>query len=109
MVSPHHFVVKKGLDSLYKKVEKHLCEEENLNQEEFISQYKNDLSLLTFALSPAGCVVVHAGGVHQSEEFISQYKHFEDLIRRCYPESGITLEFTIDDILKFFSDIAQSH
>ncbi|XP_019646836.1 PREDICTED: exocyst complex component 1-like [Branchiostoma belcheri] len=74
--------VKKGLDSLYKKVEKHLCEEENLNQVVWRSM---------------------------QEEFISQYKHFEDLIRRCYPESGITLEFTIDDILKFFSDIAQSH
>ncbi|XP_078603079.1 exocyst complex component 1-like [Branchiostoma floridae x Branchiostoma japonicum] len=74
--------VKKGLESLYKKVEKHLCEEENLNQVVWRSM---------------------------QEEFISQYKHFEDLIKRCYPESGITLEFTITDILQFFSDIAQSH
>ena len=40
--------VKKGLENLYKKVERHLCDEESLNQvvwramqEEFIRQYKN--------------------------------------------------------------------
>ena len=43
------------------------------------------------------------------DEFIQQYKHFEDLIQRCYPESMINLEVTIDDILSFFSNIAQSH
>ena len=43
------------------------------------------------------------------EEFINAYKHVEDLINRCYPGSMITLEFTINDILEFFSDIAQSH
>lgn len=31
-----HREVKKGLDSLYKKVEKHLCEEENLLQVGFL-------------------------------------------------------------------------
>lgn len=43
------------------------------------------------------------------EEFIQQYKHFEDLIQRCYPGSMINLEVTINDILSYFSSIAQSH
>lgn len=74
--------VKKGLDHLCKKVEKHLCEEENLFQ-----------------------VVWHS----MQDEFIKQYKHFEHLIEKCYPGSKITLEFSIDTILQFFSDIAQAH
>ncbi|XP_074524246.1 exocyst complex component 1 isoform X7 [Halichoeres trimaculatus] len=74
--------VKKGLDNLYKKVDKHLCEEESLLQ-----------------------VVWHS----MQDEFIRQYKHFESLIGRCYPGSGITMEFTIQDMLEYFSSIAQSH
>lgn len=74
--------VKKGLDNLYKKVDKHLCEEENLLQ-----------------------VVWHI----MQDEFIRQYKHFEGLINRCYPGSGITMEFSIRDMLEYFSSIAQSH
>lgn len=74
--------VKRGLDQLYKKVEKHLSEEGNLLQ-----------------------VVWRA----MQEEFIRQYKLIEDLIHRCYPGAMINLEFSIDDILNYFSDIAQSH
>ncbi|KAG8178072.1 hypothetical protein JTE90_007057 [Oedothorax gibbosus] len=74
--------VKKGLESLYKKVEKHLCEEENLLQ-----------------------VVWHS----MQDEFIRQYKYIESLIERCYPGAKISLEFSIDDILAFFSEIARSH
>lgn len=74
--------VKKGLDNLYKKVDKHLCEEENLLQ-----------------------VVWHI----MQDEFIRQYKHFEGLIEKCYTGAGITMEFTIQDILEYFSSIAQSH
>ena len=43
------------------------------------------------------------------DEFLKQYKHFDEMIAKCYPGSGINLEFTISDILGFFSDIAQSH
>lgn len=43
------------------------------------------------------------------EEFIRQYKMLEELIQQCYPGSMINLEFTIEDILHFFSDIARSH
>ncbi|XP_069600553.1 exocyst complex component 1 isoform X2 [Ranitomeya imitator] len=74
--------VKKGLDNLYKKMDKHLCEEENLLQ-----------------------VVWHT----MQDEFIRQYKHFEGLIEKCYTGAGITMEFTIQDILEYFSSIAQSH
>eukprot|EP00058_Branchiostoma_floridae_P002296 XP_002587784.1 hypothetical protein BRAFLDRAFT_92229 [Branchiostoma floridae] len=98
--------VKKGLESLYKKVEKHLCEEENLNQ------VKKGLESLYKKVEKHLCEEENLNQVvwrSMQEEFISQYKHFEDLIKRCYPESGITLEFTITDILQFFSDIAQSH
>ncbi|KAI4458169.1 sec3/syntaxin-related [Holotrichia oblita] len=74
--------VKRGLEALYKKVEKHLSEESNL------------LPVVWRAMQ---------------EEFIQQYKTLEDLIQQCYPGSMITLEFTITDILNFFSDIARSH
>lgn len=42
-------------------------------------------------------------------EFIAQYRNIEELIQRCYPDSNVTLEFTIQDILEFFSEIARSH
>ncbi|XP_059608782.1 exocyst complex component 1 [Phlebotomus argentipes] len=74
--------VKKGLEHLYKKVEKHLCEEENLLQ-----------------------VVWRA----MQEEFIVQYNFLEERIQRCYAGAMITLDFSIDDILEFFSEIARSH
>jgi len=73
--------VKKNIELLYKKVEKHLCEEENLNQ-----------------------TVWHSMQV----EFLNQYKHFDELINRCYPGSMITLNFTIADLLEFFSEIARA-
>jgi len=74
--------VKKNLEHLYKKVEKHLCEEENLLQ------------------------VVW---VRMQDEFLKQYKHFDLLINQCYAEAGVTFEFTINDLLAYFSDIAQLH
>lgn len=74
--------VKKGLENLYRKVEKHLCEEENLLQ-----------------------VVWRA----MQEEFITQYNYLEERIQRCYAGAMINLDFTIEDILKFFSEIAISH
>lgn len=42
-------------------------------------------------------------------EFIKQYKSYADIINMCYPDSNIMLEFSIDDLLQFFSNIAQSH
>lgn len=43
------------------------------------------------------------------EEFLQQYKNIEELIQRCYPGAMIALEFSMQDILVFFSEIAQSH
>jgi hypothetical protein len=43
------------------------------------------------------------------EEFITQYKNIEDLIQRCYPGSQLSLDFTINQVLEYFSDIARSH
>ncbi|KAK3099143.1 hypothetical protein FSP39_000104 [Pinctada imbricata] len=74
--------VKKGLENLYKKIEKQLCDEENLLQVVWLSM---------------------------QDEFIKQTKYYEELINKCYPDSGISLEFRIPEILQFFSDIAQSH
>ena len=74
--------VKKGLENLYKKVEKHLCEEENL------------LQVVWYAMQ---------------DEFIVQYNYLEERIHKCYAGAMINLEFTIHDILTFFSDIARSH
>ena len=47
--------------------------------------------------------------VSMQNEFIKQYKHYEELINKCYPDSNIMLEFTIDDVLQFFTNIAQTH
>ncbi|ELT89930.1 hypothetical protein CAPTEDRAFT_229168 [Capitella teleta] len=74
--------VKRGLDHLIKKIEKQLCDEENLLQ-----------------------VVWHS----MQEEFLKQYSQYETMISKCYPGSGIKMEFTISDLLAYFSDIAQSH
>uniref|UniRef100_A0A3P8XE91 Exocyst complex component 1 n=1 Tax=Esox lucius TaxID=8010 RepID=A0A3P8XE91_ESOLU len=88
--------VKKGLDNLYKKVDKHLCEEESLLQ-------------ICFLFGCWPCMLVWVVWHSMQDEFIRQYKHFEGLIGRCYPGSGITMEFTIGDMLEYFSSIAQSH
>jgi len=74
--------VRAGLERLYRKVEKHLSEEEGMLQ-----------------------VVWH----HMQEEFIRQYKYIEDLLQRCYPGAQVSLDFTMTDILDYFSDIAMNH
>lgn len=74
--------VKKGLNILYNKVEKHLVENSSL-------------------LEVVWC--------DMSSEFIKQYKNYENLIKLCYPGHSITFEFTENDICKFFQDIAQTH
>lgn len=73
--------VKHGLESLCKKVEKHLSDEENL----FPVVWR---SIQT--------------------EFITQCLRFSNLIQQCYPDSGIHLEFTITDLQNYFTEIACS-
>ncbi|VDN56326.1 unnamed protein product [Dracunculus medinensis] len=74
--------VKKGLNQLYKKAEKHLVDDSQLLQ------------------------VVWR---HMQEEFIKQIKHYIQLIGQCYPNSNIDLEVSIEDVLNYFSQFALEH
>ena len=65
--------------------------------------------VLFFLLLESLCTLFQVVWHSMQDEFIHQYKHFEDLIQRCYPGSMINLEVTINDILSYFSNIAQSH
>ncbi|CAG2100013.1 unnamed protein product [Medioppia subpectinata] len=75
--------VKKGLEEMYRKVEKHTCEPDT-----------NLIQVIWRSMQ---------------EEFITQYKTIQEMIERCYPDANITLLFTIDDVLNVFSEIAQTH
>ncbi|KAI8382970.1 exocyst complex component Sec3-domain-containing protein [Blakeslea trispora] len=72
--------IKKSLEQLYKRVDKHFTEEEGLLQ------------------------VVWRG---IQEEFIRQHEKMEMLIRQCYPDAGVQLEFTIQDLLAMMSELAR--
>ncbi|CAO3618885.1 unnamed protein product [Mucor fragilis] len=72
--------IKKSLEQLYKRVDKHFSEEEGLLQ------------------------VVWRG---IQEEFIRQHEKMEDLINKCYPDAGARLEFTIQDLLGMMSELAR--
>ncbi|XP_013054507.3 exocyst complex component 1-like isoform X1 [Anser cygnoides] len=73
--------VKKALETLYRKIHKYLSPEENLLP-----------------------VVWHA----MEQELIRQYQELEDLIQRCYAGSGITMDFTMMDLLSYFNSITLS-
>ncbi|NWV14353.1 EXOC1 protein, partial [Ptilonorhynchus violaceus] len=74
--------VKRALETLYRKIHKDLSQEENL------------LPVVWQAME---------------QEFIRQYREFEELIQRCYVGSGIAMEFTLEDLLSYFSSITASH
>ncbi|TMS36914.1 hypothetical protein L596_003971 [Steinernema carpocapsae] len=74
--------VKKGLEMLYKKVEKHLMEQSPLLQ----VVWRN-----------------------MQDEFLKQLKHYQQVIGRCYPNQRVDLEVSINEVLLFFSEIAQQH
>ena len=74
--------VKKGLEKLYRKVEKDLCEEEGMLQ-------------------------VVWGNIQNA--FMRQCQHFKGLIDLCYPDSNMTFEFSLVDIEEFFSTAQHSH
>lgn len=42
------------------------------------------------------------------QELIRQYQELEDLIQRCYTGSGITMDFTMADLLSYFNSITLS-
>ncbi|KAF9429284.1 hypothetical protein BGZ76_001546 [Entomortierella beljakovae] len=76
--------VRKDLGSLYKKVEKHFSSEEE-----------------------EGLLQVAWRGIQ--EEFIRQHERFSRLIKECYPDAGVQMEFSMQELLGFFSEIAKSH
>ncbi|KAG0068986.1 hypothetical protein BGZ89_003740 [Linnemannia elongata] len=77
-------VVRKDLQHLYRKVEKHFSSEEE-----------------------EGLLQVAWRGIQ--EEFIRQHERFSRLIRECYPDAGVQMEFSMQELLGFFSEIAKSH
>ena len=72
--------VRKGLEQLYKRVEKHFSDEEGLLQ------------------------VVWRG---MQEDVLNRVQRFNELIQKCYG-GGLELEFTVQDLLGFFSELAKS-
>ncbi|VDD94922.1 unnamed protein product [Enterobius vermicularis] len=74
--------VRKGLEQLYKKIEKHLIENSPLLQ----VIWRN-----------------------MQDEFLKQLKHYQEVIGQCYPNSRIDLEVSIQDVLNYFSQFAQEH
>ncbi|KAI8606300.1 exocyst complex component Sec3-domain-containing protein [Dissophora ornata] len=77
-------MVRKDISHLYKKVEKHFSSEEE-----------------------EGLLQVAWRGIQ--EEFIRQHERFSRLIRECYPDAGVQMEFSMQELLGFFSDIAKNH
>ncbi|KAI8097568.1 exocyst complex component Sec3-domain-containing protein [Halteromyces radiatus] len=69
--------VRKSLEQLYKRVDKHYSEEEGLLQ-------------------------VMWRGIQ--EELIGQHERMEGLISKCYPDAGVHLEFSIPDLLAMMGD-----
>ncbi|VDM74948.1 unnamed protein product [Strongylus vulgaris] len=74
--------VKRGLEQLYRKVEKHLVDHSSLLQ------------------------VVWR---EMQDQFLKQLQGYQRLMSTCYPGSKIELEVSVQDVLSYFSDIAQQH
>lgn len=72
--------VKKSLELVHRRVLKHFCSEEGLQQ-----------------------VVWHT----IQEELITRYHHCVSILQQCYPNSDVQLLFTVQEILEYFSEIAK--
>ena len=70
--------IRKVLDNIYKKVDKHLSPEMGMNQ-----------------------VVWH----QMQTQLIMQFNNITNLIERCYSDANVKLDFTLEDLYVFFSDI----
>ena len=75
--------IKRGLEQLYRKVEKHFSDEQG------------------------GLLQVIWRSIQT--DFTKQLKKFEEYIAVCYPDSGLRVDITIDDLLAYFSEIAKLH
>ena len=74
--------IKKSLEVLYKRVDKHFAEAEGLLQ-------------------------VAWRGIQ--EEFVKLIRKYEEFIAKCYPETNLRFDFTITEVLEYFSDMAKAH
>uniref|UniRef100_A0A8R1XYQ7 Sec3-PIP2_bind domain-containing protein n=1 Tax=Onchocerca volvulus TaxID=6282 RepID=A0A8R1XYQ7_ONCVO len=74
--------VKKGLEQLYKKIEKHLIDDSSLLQ----VVWRN-----------------------MQDEFLKQLKHYNEVMGQCYPNSRIDFEVSVQDVLSYFSQFAMQH
>ncbi|VDO32030.1 unnamed protein product [Onchocerca flexuosa] len=74
--------VKKGLEQLYKKIEKHLMDDSSLLQ----VVWRN-----------------------MQDEFLKQLKHYNEVMGQCYPNSRIDFEVSVQDVLSYFSQFAMQH
>ncbi|CAG8434427.1 1984_t:CDS:10 [Ambispora gerdemannii] len=70
--------IKRGLESSYKRVDRHFTQEEGLLQVVWRSIQTT---------------------------LINNHKHFTSIINKCYPDTNISLEFTTEDLLSYFSEI----
>ena len=68
--------MKRGLERLYRRVEKEVSE---------------------------GELQVVWGNMQRA--FIDQRVKFQDLIEECYPGSNLTLDFSVEDLTEYFSSI----
>ncbi|KXS17867.1 hypothetical protein M427DRAFT_54115 [Gonapodya prolifera JEL478] len=85
--------MKRNLEQLYKRVDKHFQEGENSSA---VNSQSSSGSLLQVVWRDI------------QEEFIKLLNRYEDLISRCWPKSGLKLEFSVKDMLDWFSEIARS-
>lgn len=76
------FDVKKGLQVLYKKVEKHFSDNQQL------------LQIVWDSLQ---------------EDVLKQIENINTIISNYYADAQAELEFTVDDIIGYFSEIAKNH
>jgi hemerythrin len=74
--------VKRNIEALYKRVNKHFSDEEGLLQ-----------------------VVWH--GIQ--EEFIRDHNRTTELMQKCYAHTGLSIDFTINDLLDTFSELAKNN
>ncbi|CAG8470772.1 4105_t:CDS:10 [Ambispora leptoticha] len=74
--------IKKGLESSYRRVDRHFTQEEGLLQVVWLSI---QTTLLDY------------------------HKQFTARINKCYPDTNISLEFTTEDLTNYFSELARNH
>lgn len=101
--------IKKGLEEMYKRVEKHISDPaNNLIQASAVLTWTHLRAWSRFFSSH---FMLHLQVIWRSmqEEFIAQYKSISEMIERCYPQANIALLFSIEDVLNVFSEIAQMH